>query len=503
MNFRIFVSAIIGFFLIINVPSPGFGQKQEIPTEVNQISENSETQEKEALVCMECHRQANIDTNEGALSLQAFCLDCHKEKDCVAEKGETEVSLQVTRETFTKNLPIHQYIACTECHRDVARSPHETKTGSQCRECHSIHGEAAAHAPHLRVECQACHFKSDHVMLDKKDHMVRLAHENDAGKPISLADHELADSSNQESCKKCHALDNEVGAPAAVLPSKGAICMVCHPSPLTIGHWMFGLAILVFIAGLLLCFRAWFQGSVQGESESMSRKINLSSESVWSTVFSRQFFALAKTFILDILLQRRILKESVSRWSMHSLLFVPILLRFALALFTAASFTISPDSGMAVALIDKNAPFTAFVYDLLGLLILLGIIWSVVKRYIVKPEYVVSEYKDNIALVIIGALIILGFVLEGARILVAGIPVSVAGYAFIGYPLSKFFAIFGQDWWASFYSVLWYLHAGVGALFFAWLPFGKMRHIFTVPLTYFMESVSKIKRGEAGSAQRQ
>ena len=353
------------------------------------------------------------------------------------------------------------------------------------------------------VECQACHFKSEHVKLNKSDHMIKLAHENNAGKPISLVEHELADTSDKESCQKCHSLDNSVGAPAAVLPSKGAICILCHAAPLKMGHWMFGAALLVFLGGLLLCFRSWFQGNVQGESESLSRKINLSSESVWSTVFSKQFFSIVKIFILDILLQRRILKESVSRWSMHSLIFLSILLRFALGLFTAAIFTANPDSDVAIALIDKNAPFTAFTNDLLGLLILLGIIWSVIKRFIVKPEYVVSEYKDNIALVIIGALIVLGFVLEGARILVASVPASIAGYAFVGYPLSKFFAIFGQQWWASFYSVLWYLHAGVGALFIAWLPFGKMRHIFTVPLTYFIEAVSKVKRGEADSPGRQ
>ena len=503
MDFKTFISATSGFFLILILSTHSFGQNQEIQINNNQNLEMSELQEEESLECMECHREANIDSNEGVLSSQAFCLDCHKEKDCVTEKDGIELSLQLTRETFIKNLPIHQYVACTECHTDVARSPHRTETGAQCTDCHSVHGEAAAHAPHLRVECQACHFKSEHVKLDKSDHMIKLAHENNAGKPISLVEHELADTSDKESCQKCHSLDNSVGAPAAVLPSKGAICILCHAAPLKMGHWMFGAALLVFLGGLLLCFRSWFQGNVQGESESLSRKINLSSESVWSTVFSKQFFSIVKIFILDILLQRRILKESVSRWSMHSLIFLSILLRFALGLFTAAIFTANPDSDVAIALIDKNAPFTAFTNDLLGLLILLGIIWSVIKRFIVKPEYVVSEYKDNIALVIIGALIVLGFVLEGARILVASVPASIAGYAFVGYPLSKFFAIFGQQWWASFYSVLWYLHAGVGALFIAWLPFGKMRHIFTVPLTYFIEAVSKVKRGEADSPGRQ
>jgi nitrate reductase gamma subunit len=50
--------------------------------------------------------------------------------------------------------------------------------------------------------------------------------------------------------------------------------------------------------------------------------------------------------------------------------------------------------------------------------------------------------------------------------------------------------------WRSAYPVLWYVHAVLGAAFVAYLPFGKLRHIFNVPLTYLIEEIYGVKRGE-------
>jgi len=144
------------------------------------------------------------------------------------------------------------------------------------------------------------------------------------------------------------------------------------------------------------------------------------------------------------------------------------------------------------ALMDKNHWFTASVNDLSGLCILLGIVWSVVKRFAIKPVQVVSEYQDNIALAIVGGMVVLGFFLEGARILVTGIPSDMAVYSFAGFLVSKALLIFPFDW-ASIYPVIWYAHGITAAVFIAYLPFGKMRHVFNTPLTYFIEAVDGVK----------
>jgi len=107
---------------------------------------------------------------------------------------------------------------------------------------------------------------------------------------------------------------------------------------------------------------------------------------------------------------------------------------------------------------------------------------------IIKPAHVVTEIQDNITLGLIGLLVILGFVTTGARILLTGIPPEVAINSFIGFPISRMLNWLSLDW-RLVYPWLWYAHAGVGAAFIAYLPYGKLKHMFNVPLTYLLEEV--------------
>lgn len=449
----------------------------------------------EPLVCLDCHRSPNIETNEGIISSQTFCYDCHKEKTCIRKSGTKEHSLQVVQEEFIKQQPLHQYIACINCHKDVAQSPHKSLANAQCRDCHSVHGENSAHDPHLRVACQACHFESKPVTLNPETGAVSLADIDEKGNAISLSSHAMADMTDETSCEKCHFSKNPVGAPASVLPSKGFICIMCHSAPLAMGHPIFGVAFLIFLMGIFATLYFWYQGKVCEEEESIHRKIDLSSETLWKIIFSRQFFGLLKVFILDIVLQRRLLQESVQRWSMHALIFTSIFLRLVLGLFTSIGFFFNPESDMMLALIDKNHAFTAFANDLLGLFILIGIFWAVAQRYIIKPAHVKTEIQDNLALIIIGLLVFIGFLLEAARIASTGIPADMTSGAFIGAPLAAILSVLGLDW-SAVYPYLWYAHGIMAALLIAYLPFGKMRHVFNTPLTYFIEKVAGVKRGE-------
>lgn len=506
MNSKTIITIVAGSILCITLAamtmisarqtSEATAWAEEVPAPEAGIAPKPEPEiELEPLICLDCHRAANIDTNEGVMASQAFCYDCHKDKTCVRKKNGNEFSLQVVPEAFDKEQPRHRFIACIDCHTDVARSPHKSVIGAQCRECHPVHGEKTAHDPHLRVACQACHYESKPVELDAETGLISLARKDAQGNAVSLTGHILADMDSEATCEKCHTADNTVGAPSSVLPSKGFICILCHNSPLAMGHPIFGLAFLVFLAGIFFTLYFWYQGKVCGEEKSIHQKIALSSESLWTILFSRQFFSLLKVFILDIVLQRRILKESIQRWAMHALIFTAILLRLTLALFTSVGFALSPESDMMLALIDKNHPFTAFANDLLGLFILLGVLWATVQRYIIKPVHVKTEIQDNLALILIGFLVIIGFALEAVRIGTSGIPIGISGGAFIGAPLAALFSALGLAR-PGVYSFLWYVHGITAALFIAYLPFGKMRHMFNTPLTYFIEKVSGVKRGE-------
>ncbi len=431
-------------------------------------------------VCLDCHRRPNIQSNEGAFASQTLCFECHGRVGIKRKWGEADISLKVTPESFAGSR--HRAVACIACHLDVARSPHRTRVGAQCLSCHTVHGEGTVHDPHLRVSCQACHRQSSEVTLNKTTDRVVLSRLNDRGVPLVLTDHRLPDTRDQAFCQRCHRPGNTVGAAAAVLPAKSILCLPCHYAPIAIGHSLFWSALVVFGLGLLLTGMFWLGGSVQGEEKSVHRKIALGSEAAWSALFSRQIWAILKTFFFDVLLQRRILQESVQRWSIHSLIYYAILLRFGLALFTHFSYFFKPGGALAYALIDKNHPFVALTNDLLGLFIVLGLAAAIIQRFVVKPPHVVSEWKDNWALTIIGALVLVGFMLEGVRILVTQVPAEKAAYSFVGYLLSLLFAVFPSDW-SIIYVYLWYAHAVLGALLVAYLPFGKLKHIFVTPLS--------------------
>jgi hypothetical protein len=109
------------------------------------------------------------------LCLPGFLSGMPPKETCTKTVQKEKVSLKIDPKEIQKGR--HAFVGCISCHRDVARSPHRSTTGAQCRSCHPVHnGAGDIHAPHLRVRCQACHGVSKFVYLDKVWDEVRLAH---------------------------------------------------------------------------------------------------------------------------------------------------------------------------------------------------------------------------------------------------------------------------------------------------------------------------------------
>lgn len=449
------------------------------------FGENSNEQ-----TCFPCHRQNNLHTNEGVVSARAFCLDCHAEEDTLQKVQGQEISLQVPQEAFADDP--HQYIACVECHTDVARSPHQSAQDIACLDCHHIHSQGKTHPPHLRVSCQACHFAGQALELDQEQNKVVFSRFDADGQAISLAGHETTDLQDRTFCQKCHFQGNKLGAAASVLPGKSVLCLPCHNAPLRVGsaHGLYWGPLLVALLGFLAMFSLWFKGSFGQEPQGVHQKLVYILEGFWKTIFSRRLYLTLKTIILDIILQRRILEQGVQRWLIHSLIFLGFLGRFALSLFTVLVFNLWPDSSLAEILVNKNHPFVAIAYDFLGLCILAGIIWAAILRFFVRPLHLQSKEQDALALLIIGSVVIVGFILEGMRILLTQTPQDLAVYSFAGYLTARILDIFSQSW-QSAYAAFWYLHAALWALFIIYLPFGKLKHILTTPLNLILSQQEK------------
>jgi nitrate reductase gamma subunit len=478
---RVRKDLLILFFMIIIggfIPPLSFGQDLM----------EEERMEAEKKLCWKCHRQPNLNSNKGITSSVLLCMDCHGKKDVEKKVDGKPVSLSIDEKEYGKT--VHRRIACIRCHDGVATSPHRT-TGIECASCHGYHGEGTAHDPHRRVNCEACHHESKEVMKDPKTSRIVLRMVKD-GIPLKMTSHRLADLRDKKACEKCHSVGNQLGAPIRVLPAKSLICIGSHSSSVSARDPISIIALILFFIGVALTLSFWFQGAVGDLSFSTHEKISYVSEKIWQVIFSRKILTLFKVFVVDILLLRRILKESLSRWTIHSLIYLPFFLRFFIGLILLILSKSFPMNSGVAALLDKNYPSMAFTYDFLGLCIIIGIGSATMRRLQNKPRRVVTTEQDFIVLGLVGGILLTGFIVEGMRILLTAIPPSVALPSFVGYPLSLFLDLF-QIRWEVVYPYGWYVHAILTAMLIAYLPFSKMFHILVTPLFFMVKAFSREK----------
>jgi len=444
---------------------------------------DEEMMEAEKKLCWKCHRQPNLNSNEGITTSILLCMDCHGKKDVEKKVDGKPVSLSIDEKEYGKT--VHRRIACIRCHDGVATSPHRT-TLIECASCHGYHGEGTAHDPHRRVNCEACHHESKEVAKDPKTGRIVLKLVKD-GVPLKMTSHRLADLGDKKTCEKCHFTDNRLGAPIRVLPAKSLICIGCHSSSVTLNDPVSIVSLILFIIGMGATFAFWFQGTVGDPSFSRNEKLSYIGEKAWQVIFSKKMLTLLKVFVLDVLLLRRILKESVSRWTIHSLIYLPFFLRFFIGLillFLSSAFPMSPQVAL---LLDKNYPFMAFTYDLLGVCIIIGIVGAIMRRVQEKPQRAISTGQDYVVLGLIGVILLTGFLVEGMRILLTGIPLSAALASFMGYPISLLLGFFSIRW-EVVYPYGWYIHAILTGALVAYLPFSKMFHILVSPLVLLIKT---------------
>ncbi|MDE3091054.1 MAG: cytochrome c3 family protein [Chloroflexota bacterium] len=423
--------------------------------------------------CWQCHRQPNIQGTNGIAAANALCQDCHAKPETVGKVDGKQVSFQVSDADFGKTR--HATIACTSCHATVSRSPHKETEAAACGSCHSnLSQHIAMGDPHLNVDCAACHFKFDAVTRDPTTRRIAIARVDTAGQPIARADHTLA---SPVPCERCHARGNAVNVAAATLSPKDITCIGCHlsaPIPTNPLSWT---ALIIFLIGLAFSASIWLSGSVAGKKGlSFGEKSSLLAERAVAIVFSRRLFAVLRAALLDGIVHRRVLKESVARWVAHSLILLPFVARFLLGIFTGIAAQFNPDAPLTRVLIDRDAPPVAFTYDLLAVLIALGAGYAGYLRATDKQRRDLTAGQDMFALILFALIFVVGFIVEGAHIIVAQLPWDQAFYAFGGAAFAVVLNLLPLDW-STVYPFLFYAHAVLVAIFVAYLPFSKFFHI--------------------------
>jgi len=472
--------------------------------------------------CRGCHERATeYESIPGILDSEydhgiyfgRTCLSCHPVAD-EFPADQPPIGCGICHPESVQAETVHngpeRWIDCVDCHEGAGHYPHDLALmptrNQDCLACHydlqgyvhssrpekrfySLNDHIGRSEPHASVDCTACHLRVAAVERDPDSgriHVVLPEHpEGEA--PDSP---ELAMVGREVDCTRCHNSDRPVSAPATELPPRSLLCLGCHDASAVVKDPFSWIGLGVFGLGMLMVASIWVQGSMGRDRLSLPRRIGRIILAVLDFVFSIRVLKFLWSFLVDGIFLRRVLRESFSRWLTHTLMFWAFGARMLLGVFTWLLAWIAPTYPLTQALVNKNTPAVALAYDLLALLVIVGAALALIRRYIKRDDQLISGGQDAVAIALLGSIFLVGFVVEGARIVVTDLHPGLAAFSFIGYPLSLLLDLVPLSW-PAVYSWLWYVHVALVVGFIAYLPFSKFFHILISPLMVAVNTALK------------
>jgi len=438
---------------------------------------------EEDAACLGCHRSIGGDDPEETERLNGLCLYCHSMSGTPAQ-AITQEFVPLIDEASHEGTP-HGDIACTTCHRDAAAYTHDAQQPQDCGRCHLPHHEEVSKSAHMTVSCQSCHLEGVRAVRDAVTNCVMWEREpSPDGRSIV---HEMVRFETDTACKRCHFAGNLLGAASMALPAKSIICMPCHAATFSLEDAVSIVSVVVFLLGMALFWSVYLTGSLSGagDGNAVTRLIRLLGGTA-RCVFSERIGPIVRSLFWDVLLQRRLYLLSRGRWAIHALIFYGFVIRFVWGLAALVGSVWKPDWPVVWHLVNKDYPATAFLYDLTGLMILVGVGLAFGRGWIrrkSRPQGLPEQ--DRLALGLIAAIVLIGFVLEGMRIALNGYPEGSA-FSLIGYGIGFFFE--SPRGLVEVYGFVWYIHAALTGVFIAYIPFSRLLHIIMAPVVLAMNA---------------
>jgi len=127
----------------------------------------------------------------------------------------------------------------------------------------------------------------------------------------------------------------------------------------------------------------------------------------------------------------------------------------------------------------------SIILDLAGLVALLMLGGLLVRRYLVRPKDLDNKLDDIVMHGLLFAILISGFVIEGARMAVTEMGTSLALWSPVGLLFAKALTPLGDETLRSLHLYNWWFHFALVMAFIVLIPFTKFRHIFTTSANYF------------------
>lgn len=138
----------------------------------------------------------------------------------------------------------------------------------------------------------------------------------------------------------------------------------------------------------------------------------------------------------------------------------------------------------------------SFLSDIAGIMVMLGLALAFRRRYILKPSYLSStKPKQELFMYrILGALVVIGYLIEGLRIVGNHFPINEMHWSPVGWVVAILLSKLNLSDMALAYShrTLWFLHMVNTMVFIASLGYSKFSHILLLP---FAALVTPARRG--------
>jgi Fe-S oxidoreductase/nitrate reductase gamma subunit len=133
--------------------------------------------------------------------------------------------------------------------------------------------------------------------------------------------------------------------------------------------------------------------------------------------------------------------------------------------------------------------FQSLIVDIFGALVLLGIVMAALRRWLSRPPQLLATGEASWLLIVIFAIVVTGFMVEGLRIAATGDP--WAGWSPIGSIVAKLCApLLSESALRLTHATGWWLHLLLAFGLIAWAPYTKLVHIVTAPLSIFTANLN-------------
>ncbi|MGB5231219.1 MAG: 4Fe-4S dicluster domain-containing protein [Desulfoprunum sp.] len=307
-------------------------------------------------------------------------------------------------------------------------------------------------------------------------------------------------------------------------------------------------AVSVCLIGILLRLYVWFSQGIHPPAATLTlpQRLAAAGKALGGALFGPRSITVLKSIFLDLLFQQRVFDKNTLRWIAHGLIFTGFLLLFFLhaldSLITERLFS------------DYQSTLDPYLFlrNLFGLMVLAGVAIAVYRRITLRPQRLMTYAGDWAALIFVGGIILSGMLLEGAKIssystfqrmlddtgitdeqeiqalaaywieknglVIAHNPPAITpelvaqgqeisagscgechaanSSAFVSFGLAKITGPLMASGEAGAVSFLWYLHILFCLTFLAWLPFSKMFHIISAPVSLIITRIMGKENGE-------